>query len=108
MSHSTGGASRDDEGATPTFTIMALLTGLGGSPMDRLFCSSEHGVPLGRNGYHVPAHERVPFAALAEPDLLAARPPVPAPSKVSPAVEDPEPSGGRNISAQSLCSKGER
>jgi SAM-dependent methyltransferase len=30
--HSTGGASRDDEGATPTFAIMALLTGLGGSP----------------------------------------------------------------------------
>jgi hypothetical protein len=57
--HSTGGASRDDEGATaalglaewlclaatPTFAIMALLTGLGGSPMDRL-CSSGHGAPL--------------------------------------------------------------
>ncbi|HJS84962.1 MAG TPA: hypothetical protein VJ779_05845 [Acetobacteraceae bacterium] len=57
--HSTGGASRDDEGATaalglagwlrlaatPTFAIMALLTGLGGSPMDSL-CSSGHGVPL--------------------------------------------------------------
>jgi len=56
--HSTGGASRDDEGATaasglaewlclaatPTFAIMALLTGLGGSPMDRL-CSSGHGAP---------------------------------------------------------------
>ena len=28
--------------ATPTFAIMALLTGLGGSPMDRL-CSSGHG-----------------------------------------------------------------
>ncbi len=58
--HSTGGASRDDAGATaalgpterlclaatPTFAIMALLTGLGGSPMDRL-CSSGHGAPLG-------------------------------------------------------------
>jgi hypothetical protein len=57
--HSTGGASRDDEGATaalglaewlclaatPTFAIMALLTGWGGSPMDRL-CSSGHGAPL--------------------------------------------------------------
>jgi hypothetical protein len=54
--HST--VSRDDEGATaafsfewlrlaatPTFAIMALLTGLGGSPMDRL-CSSGHGAPL--------------------------------------------------------------
>ena len=57
--HATGGASRDDDGgraavglakwlglaATPTFAIMALLTGLGGSPMDSL-CSSGHGVPL--------------------------------------------------------------
>jgi hypothetical protein len=58
--HSTGRASRDDEGArvahaiaewlclaaTPTFAILALLTGLlGGSPMDRL-CSSGHGMPL--------------------------------------------------------------
>ena len=31
--------------ATPTFAIMALLTGLGGSPMDRL-CSSGPGGPL--------------------------------------------------------------
>ena len=56
--HSTGGASRDDEGttalglaewlclaATPTFAIMALLTGLGGSPMDTL-CLSGRGAPL--------------------------------------------------------------
>ena len=58
--HSTRGASRDDEGATaalglaewlclaatPTFAILALLTGLlGGSPMDRL-CSSGSGAPL--------------------------------------------------------------
>src|SRR5215467_6367078 len=57
--HSTGGASRDDEGATatrglakwlclaatPTFAIMALLTGLGGSPMDGL-CWSGHGATL--------------------------------------------------------------
>jgi hypothetical protein len=56
---SAGGASRDDGGATaalglaewlclaatPTFAIMALLTGLGGSPMDRL-CSSVHAAPL--------------------------------------------------------------
>jgi hypothetical protein len=59
--HSTGGASRDDEGATaalglakwlclaaaPTFVIMDVLTGRGGSPMDRL-CSSGHGAPLSR------------------------------------------------------------
>ena len=31
--------------ATPIFAIMALLTGLGGSPMDML-CSSGHGAPL--------------------------------------------------------------
>jgi hypothetical protein len=31
--------------ATPTFAIMALLTSLGGSPMERL-CSSGHGAPL--------------------------------------------------------------
>jgi len=31
--------------ATPGFAIMALLTGLGGTPMDRL-CSSGHGAPL--------------------------------------------------------------
>ena len=31
--------------ATPTFAIMALLTGLDGSPMDR-FCSSGPGAPL--------------------------------------------------------------
>ncbi len=57
--HSTGGASHDDEGATaplgpgewlclaatPTFAIMALLTALVGSPMDRL-CSSGYGAPL--------------------------------------------------------------
>ena len=57
--HATGDASRDDEGATaalglagwlglaatPTFATMALLTGLGGSPMDSL-CLSRHGAPL--------------------------------------------------------------
>jgi len=57
--HSTGGASRYDEGATatlglakwlclaatPTFAIMALLTGLGGSPVEGL-CSSGHGAAL--------------------------------------------------------------
>ena len=57
--HPVGGAGHDDEGATaarglaewlclaatPTFAIMALLTGLGGSPMDRL-CSSGHWAPL--------------------------------------------------------------
>jgi hypothetical protein len=57
--HSSGGASRDGAGATaavglanwlglaatPTFAIMALLSGLGGNPMDRL-CSSAHGAPL--------------------------------------------------------------
>jgi hypothetical protein len=58
--NSTGGASCDDEGAaaalgiakwlclaaTPTFEIMALMTGvLGGGPMDML-CSAGHGSPL--------------------------------------------------------------
>ncbi len=58
--NSTGGASCDDEGAaaafgianwlrlaaTPTFAIMALMTGvLGGGSMDML-CSAEHGSPL--------------------------------------------------------------
>ena len=57
--HATGAASRADEGATaalglaewlrlaaaPTFAVMALLTGLGASPMDGL-CSSGHGAPL--------------------------------------------------------------
>lgn len=58
--NSTGGASCDGEGAgaalgiakwlclaaTPTFAIMALLTGvLGGGPMDML-CSAGHGSPL--------------------------------------------------------------
>ncbi|MGO8921015.1 MAG: hypothetical protein ACLQJR_34415 [Stellaceae bacterium] len=58
--NSTGGASCDDEGAaavlgiakwlrlaaTPTFAIMALMTGvLGGGPMDML-CSAGHGSPL--------------------------------------------------------------
>ncbi|SHJ38416.1 hypothetical protein SAMN05444159_0475 [Bradyrhizobium lablabi] len=58
--NSTGGASRDDEGvaaalgiakwlclaATPTFAIMALMTGvLGAGPMDML-CSAGHGSPL--------------------------------------------------------------
>ena len=58
--NSTGGASRDDKGAaaalgiakwlclaaTPTFAIMALMTGvLGGGPIDML-CSAGHGSPL--------------------------------------------------------------
>ena len=58
--NSTGAASCDDEGAaaalgiakwlclaaTPTFAIMALMTGvLGGGPMDML-CSAGHGSPL--------------------------------------------------------------
>ena len=40
--HSTRDASRDHGGATPAFAITALLTGLGGNPMDRLH-SSGHG-----------------------------------------------------------------
>ena len=63
--HSTGGASRDDEGATAalglaewlglaatlTFAIMALLTGLGGSPMEG---SVRPGTRRrGRNVHHV-------------------------------------------------------
>jgi hypothetical protein len=58
--NSTGTGRRDDEGtaaalaiakwlclaATPTFAIMALMTGvLGGDPMDML-CSAGHGSPL--------------------------------------------------------------
>jgi len=58
--NSPGGASCDDEGAaaalgiaqwlclaaTPTFAIMALMTGvLGGRPTDML-CSARHGSPL--------------------------------------------------------------
>lgn len=57
--HLTGGASRDGEDATaarglaewlglaaaPTFAVMALLTALGGSPMNG-FCSSAAGTPL--------------------------------------------------------------
>jgi hypothetical protein len=35
--HSTRRASRDHQGATPSIAIMALLTGLGGSPMEALF-----------------------------------------------------------------------
>jgi hypothetical protein len=58
--------------ATPTFAILALLTGLGGSPMDRL-CSSGHGGAAGRNGHHVPPQERVSFAALAEAGLQPAK-----------------------------------
>jgi hypothetical protein len=56
---STSGASHDGDvatvalglaewlrlAATPTFAIMALLTGLGGSSMDML-CSFGHGAPL--------------------------------------------------------------
>ena len=60
--NSTGGASCSDEGAaaavgiakwlclaaTPTFAIMALMTGvLGGSPMNML-CSAWRGSPLTR------------------------------------------------------------
>ncbi len=59
--HSNRGASRNDErataalgpaewlslAATPTFAILALLTGLhGGGPIDRI-CSPGSGVPLG-------------------------------------------------------------
>jgi hypothetical protein len=58
--HKTGGASRDDEGAiaalglaevlclgaTPTFAILALLTGLGGSPPDMLCSAAQDASPL--------------------------------------------------------------
>ena len=39
--HSTRDVNRDREGATSAFAIMALLTGLGGSPMDRLRSSGQ-------------------------------------------------------------------
>jgi hypothetical protein len=58
--HSTGGASRDDEGATaalglaellclaatPAFAILALLSGLGGSPPDMLCSAAQEASPL--------------------------------------------------------------
>jgi hypothetical protein len=58
--HTTGGASREDEGATaalglakllclgatPTFAILALLTGLGGSPPDMLCSAAQDTSPL--------------------------------------------------------------
>jgi hypothetical protein len=59
--HTTGGASRDDEGATaalglakllclgatPTFAIMALVTGvLGGGPPDVLCSAAQDASPL--------------------------------------------------------------
>jgi hypothetical protein len=63
--HSTGGASRDAEGATavlglaewlclaatPTFAIRALLTGLGGARGQTLFVRARGAA--GRNGHHV-------------------------------------------------------
>ena len=85
--NSTGAASCDDEGAaatlgiakwlclaaTPTFAIMALVTGvLGGGPMDML-CSAGHGVSADRNGPNVHADVRLPFGALAEVDLPPAK-----------------------------------
>jgi hypothetical protein len=59
--HSTRRASRDHEGATPSIAIMALLTGLAGSPIEALFVRAR--CAAGWNGHHVPAHDRVPFAA---------------------------------------------
>ena len=79
--NSTGAASCDDEGAaaalgiakwlclaaTPTFAIMALMTGvLGGGPMDML-CRAW--VSADRNGPDVHADECLPFGALAEADF---------------------------------------
>jgi hypothetical protein len=60
LAHTTGGASRHDEGATaaldlaemlclgatPTFAILALLTGLGGSPPDMLCSAAQDASPL--------------------------------------------------------------
>jgi len=59
--HSSRRASRDHEGATPSIAIMALPTGLGGSPMEALFVRAR--CAAGRNGHHVPAYDRVPIAA---------------------------------------------
>ena len=64
--HSTDGASRDDEGATaalglaellclgatPTFAILALLTGLGGSPPDNALLGGARCIAAERNGHH--------------------------------------------------------
>jgi hypothetical protein len=52
--------------ATPAFANMALLTGRGESPMDRLCVRARSAAE--RNGLHILAQERVPFAALAEPE----------------------------------------
>ena len=104
--HSTGDASRDDEGATaalglagwlrlaatPTFAIMALLTGLGGSPLDSL-CSSRHGAPLSgmvimyllMSAFHSPPWQNL----ICGPSDLQ------------------NPTSGRDISTQSLWGKGE-
>jgi hypothetical protein len=54
--------------AAPTFAMMALLTALGGSPMDR-FCFADPGVPLGgmvpmyllMSAFHTPAWLRLIF-----------------------------------------------
>lgn len=84
--NSIGGASCDDEGAaaalgiakwlclaaTPTFAIMALMTGvLGGAPMDML-CSAGHESLLSGMAqmyWDVLADERLSFGALAEAGL---------------------------------------
>jgi hypothetical protein len=53
----------------PTVAVMALLTGLlGQGPMDLLCSGRGHGSPLSR----MATMERVPLAALAEPDLRPA------------------------------------
>ena len=80
---STGAAICDDEGAaaalgiakwlclaaTPTFTIMALMTGvLGGGPVDML-CSAGHGSPLTGMVPMYMLMSAFPFGALAEAGL---------------------------------------
>ena len=60
--HSTRDVSRDHEGATPAFAIMALADGSGREPGGQAPFVRAGGAAQ-RNGHHVPAHGRVPFAA---------------------------------------------
>jgi hypothetical protein len=85
--NSTGAASCDDEGAaaalgiakwlclaaTPTFAIMALMNGCSRRGPDGYALLGRAWVSADRNGPDVHADERLPFGALAEADLQAAK-----------------------------------
>ena len=65
-------------GATPTFAILALLTGSGREPAGHALLGGASASPLSGMVTDVPAHERLPFGALAEAGLQPAKrcPPV--------------------------------